>query len=158
MSEMAARSCKALFRKTLQDLHLESNTMGPGEIHSKVCDFFNCVLGNTYETAAVWKVLSTHSSKYYGVSLDYDQVDREMFIVAVVLNCGLEVEWPKVRGEEVFKTNNFFTSSNLVGVTASAKTYPPIFSSQYQKALDVLNRSESSDNFMELVSELNLKN
>ena len=35
------------------------------EFNYKICDFLNCVLGNTFETAAIWKVISTHSKAYY---------------------------------------------------------------------------------------------
>lgn len=67
MSEMAARSCKALFRKTLQDLILEEETPSPQALLAKACDFLNCVTGNTLETAALWKVLSAHAFRYFGV-------------------------------------------------------------------------------------------
>jgi hypothetical protein len=67
MTEMAARSCKALFRKTLQDLALGEEAPQGMELHCKICDFLNCVLGSTFETAAIWKVLSSHSRAYFGV-------------------------------------------------------------------------------------------
>jgi hypothetical protein len=65
MTEMAARSCKSLFRKTLQDLINSQEAMTKHEFNYKICDFLNCVLGNTFETAAIWKVISTHSKAYY---------------------------------------------------------------------------------------------
>jgi hypothetical protein len=47
MSELAARTCKTLFRKTIQDLTIEEYP-SPQEFNTKVCDFLNCVLGSTY--------------------------------------------------------------------------------------------------------------
>lgn len=67
MSEIAARSCKALFRKTLQDIVLEEESVSPQAIVLKACDFLNCITGNTLETAALWKVLSAHAQRYFGV-------------------------------------------------------------------------------------------
>jgi hypothetical protein len=105
---MAARSCKALFRKTLQDLALSEAPQGQ-ELHCKICDFLNCVLGSTFETAAIWKVLSTHAKAYYGFELNFDQIDRGHFIISLVENLKLDVAWDKVKPEEAFKSNIFFT-------------------------------------------------
>lgn len=66
MSEMAARSCKSLFRKTLQDIMLEEEASSQSMV-LKSCDFLNCVTSNSFETAAIWKVLSSHSAAYFGV-------------------------------------------------------------------------------------------
>jgi hypothetical protein len=66
MSEMAARSCKALLRKTLQDIVMEEE-VSPQTVTIKVCDFLNCVTSNNIETAALWKVLSAHSRAYFGL-------------------------------------------------------------------------------------------
>ena len=109
MTEMAARSCKSLFRKTLQDLGVSEEAPRDMELHCKICDFLNCILGNTFETAAIWKVLSTHSRAYFGVELNFDQIDRNHLIVALIDNLKLEVVWDKVRPEEAFKSNIFFS-------------------------------------------------
>jgi hypothetical protein len=71
MSEMAARSCKSLFRKTVQDIFLEDEEANYRSLISKLCDFLNCVLGDSFETAALWKLLSSHSRAYFGVSIDF---------------------------------------------------------------------------------------
>lgn len=47
MSEMAARSCKSLFRKTLQDIMLEEE-VNSQSIVLKSCDFLNCVTSNSF--------------------------------------------------------------------------------------------------------------
>lgn len=44
----------------------------------------NCIVGNTYETAAIWKVLSTHSIAYFGVQLNFDQIDRGYFLISLI--------------------------------------------------------------------------
>jgi hypothetical protein len=51
MTEMAARCCKSLFKKTIQDLSLDSKLESEADFNSKLCDFFNCVFGNSFETA-----------------------------------------------------------------------------------------------------------
>ncbi len=50
MTEIAARSCKNVLRKTLQDIMMEKeeNSNGPNNFNYKIIDFLNCVLGNTY--------------------------------------------------------------------------------------------------------------
>jgi hypothetical protein len=89
MTEIAARSCKSLFRKTLQDVVLGEESIRGQELHCKVCDFFNCVVGNTFETAAIWKVLSTHANSYFGFELNFDQIDRGHFVISLIENCKL---------------------------------------------------------------------
>jgi hypothetical protein len=71
MSEMAARSCKSLFRKTIQDIFLEDEEANYKSLIMKACDFLNCVLGNSFETAALWKLLASHSKAYFGVGIDF---------------------------------------------------------------------------------------
>lgn len=70
MSELAARTCKTLFRKTIQDLTVEEYPSHK-DFNIKVCDFLNCVLGSSYETAAIWKLLSTHCKHYFGVDINF---------------------------------------------------------------------------------------
>jgi len=67
MTEMAARTSKALFRKTVQDIIFEEGTADNNQFLLKICDFLNCLLGNTYETAAIWKDLSIHNRSYFGI-------------------------------------------------------------------------------------------
>lgn len=69
----------------------------------------NCVLGNTYETAAIWKVLSTHAKSYFGFELNFDLIDRGHFVISLIENCRLEVIWEKIKPEEAFKSNIFFS-------------------------------------------------
>lgn len=59
----------------------------------KTLDFLNCVLGNTYETAALWKVLSTHAYSYFGLALNFDEINRGSFLIALAHHCRLELEW-----------------------------------------------------------------
>ena len=56
-------------------------------------DFFNCILGNSAETIAIWNVLSMHSLNYYNVKLQYDMVDKGLFLIALSHHCGLLLNW-----------------------------------------------------------------
>lgn len=62
-------------------------------MHSKICDFLNCVLGKSYETAEFWKVLSAHAVNNFGVDLNVNEVDRWYFLISLVENCRLNVYW-----------------------------------------------------------------
>ena len=67
-SEMAGRCAKAVLRKTLQDAILEEHAwMGDNDVRAKTLDLLNCLLGNTAETASLWRLLSAHSLNYFGV-------------------------------------------------------------------------------------------
>jgi hypothetical protein len=138
MSELAARCCKTLLRKTVQDLTLEERVAGK-EFNGKLCDFLNCVLGNTYETAALWKLLSAHSKSYFGVELNFSHIQRGYFLVSLVQNCSLEVVWERVNPEEVFKINNFFSERNLQGLKPKHKIYPPFYNQQFQNTIRVIS-------------------
>lgn len=59
------------------------------DLHYKICDFLNCILGNTFETAAIWKVLSTHAKAYFGFELNFDLIDRGHFVISLIENCRL---------------------------------------------------------------------
>lgn len=113
MSEIAARSCKILLRKTIQDLHFEDNPMeNIGNFHEnildKIMDFFNCVLGNTIETITIWKVLSAHSLKYFNTTLRLDEIQKGVFIISLIYHCGLVVDWSKITVNSIFQTGSFF--------------------------------------------------
>lgn len=97
MSEMAARSVKTLFRKTIQDIILqESYTVDNITFHGKICDFLNCILGMSYETAEIWKVISAHVKSYFGKDINFNQIDRYYFVISLVLNCKFKVYWNNV--------------------------------------------------------------
>lgn len=84
MSEIAARSCKSLFRKTLQDIILEEEALSMQSIILKSCDFLNCVTSSSFETAAIWKVLSSHSVAYFGVELDFNCIEKGYFLISLI--------------------------------------------------------------------------
>jgi hypothetical protein len=71
MSEIGARCCKALLRKTMQDIIMEEDA-SPQIVSIKICDFLNCVTGNSLETAALWKVLSAHAYSYFEAELNFE--------------------------------------------------------------------------------------
>ena len=90
MSEMASRSCKTLFRKTIQDILIEESYQHDEDnFHNKICDFLNCIIGSSHETAEIWQVLTAHCQAYFGMEIDYGQIDRWFFIVSLVENCRL---------------------------------------------------------------------
>lgn len=84
MTEMAARSCKLLLRKTVQDMVTdEAFDSSEEDFNNKICDFLNCLLGKSYETAEFWKVLSAHSLVCFGMDLNFDQIDRWYLIISL---------------------------------------------------------------------------
>ena len=96
-------------------------------ILDKITDFFNCILGNTLETVTIWKVLSAHSSKYFNVSLNFNDVQKGVFIISLAHHCGLIIDWSKVTVNDIFQTQIFFHSENLLGVKPKIKSLPPLF-------------------------------
>ena len=71
------------------------------------------MLGNTHETAAVWTVLSTHASTYYGVPLDYDLVDQsDGFNFVIQGGVGLRYWLPERRRGAVDLPARFHHISN----------------------------------------------
>lgn len=126
MSELASRSCKVLFRKTIQDLTVEEFP-NQKDLNIKICDFFNCVLGNTYETGAIWKLLSSHCKNYFGLDINFDEIHKGVFLISLVENCKLDVIWERINPEEAFKTNFFFSERNLKGIKSQHKIYTPFY-------------------------------
>jgi hypothetical protein len=136
MSEMAARSCKGLFRKTLQDIQLEEAYLSSDvSFKGKVCDFFNCVLGMSFETAELWKVIAMHARSYFGTEINFSQIDRWYFLVSVVHHCRLKVDWEQINTEDAFKTNRFFGDHNLQGLRFHHSMYPPLYCPYHHLAL-----------------------
>lgn len=65
--------------------------------------------------------------------------------------------WEKIKPEEAFKSNIFFSEKNLVGLEVVSKSYPPIFHVHYASTLKILEKEEVYSGFETLVEHLNLK-
>lgn len=138
MSEIAARSCKWLFRKTLQDILLEEEALTSQSVVLKSCDFLNCVTSNSFETAAIWKVLSSHAVAYFGLELDFNCIEKGYFLLALVENCRLQVLWDKLHPLDLFKHTMLFTEKNLLGLLPLAQTYLPLHNGDYALCASIL--------------------
>lgn len=68
----------------------------------KLIDFFNCILGNSGETIAIWSVLSAHSMNYYNTKLQYDFINKGMFLISLVHHCGLIIDWSSINISSMF--------------------------------------------------------
>ena len=82
MTEIASRCVKLLYRKTVQMLAKKEGKLTFMELKDSVCSFLNCILGNSYETVEVWRVLSLHAKHYYGLSLNLTEIDKKILIIA----------------------------------------------------------------------------
>lgn len=67
-AEIVARTCKIVLNKTIQDIVYSESIVPERDSESSrqpsklqilddTIDFLNCIVGNTYETSALWKVL-----------------------------------------------------------------------------------------------------
>lgn len=99
----------------------------------KACDFLNCVLGNSFETAALWKLLSSHSKSYFGLGIDFEMIDRGYFFVSLVDCCRLRVNWDKINIENIFGAIPIFNESNLITIEPTQKIYSPHHNKYYKK-------------------------
>ena len=72
MTEIVARACKIVLRKTLQDLHLRKQESGSKRNKTilDVVDFLNCIFGKSLESEAIWKVLEIHSIYYFKTKIN----------------------------------------------------------------------------------------
>ncbi len=61
MTQIVARVCKIMLRKTLQDLHLQKQQNNSNNKRNKIIldivDFLNLIVGKSLESEAMWKVL-----------------------------------------------------------------------------------------------------
>lgn len=100
----------------------------------------NCVLGNSIETVTIWKVLSAHSERYFNASLKPDSVQKGVFIISLVYQCGITVDWTKINVNDVFQTPSFFNPDNLIEIKAKTKSLPPIIHEEEEVLLKYIEK------------------
>ena len=67
------------------------------------------------------------------------------------------VIWEKIKPEEAFKSNIFFSEKNLIGLEGFSKSYPPIFHPHYASTMKILEREEVYSGIEVIVEQLSLK-
>ncbi len=78
----------------------------------------------SYESTAIWKVLSQHAQYYFKCEINKDFVDPGYFVVSLVYHCRLKVNWKKLKEiGHVFKCEDYFTKESFLGIDAHSKIY-----------------------------------
>lgn len=65
--------------------------------------------------------------------------------------------WEKIKPEEAFKSNIFFSEKNLVGLEIISKSYSPIFHPCFARTMKILEREEVHSGFEVIEEHLSLK-
>lgn len=122
----AVEAFTIVFPKKMQDSLAQRGLKG---LESAALELLNAFLGKGEDCSQLWKVVSLHSQKYFGLSLTPQEINKGYLVLGLSAKLAVDLHPTTSNINHVFQTNSF-----LEGVNFNVKSVCPWLLPSFMRA------------------------